>query len=89
MNIQGYEQKGKAINQIVYSPQSFSQTGIYPKPTQPPSPMDLNGKELLKEQFYLNRFIRILPANTTMPTLPDQVLLQAIKKENALLQEKS
>lgn len=60
MNNQGFEHKGKAISQIVYSPQSFSQTGFYPKPTQPPSSIDLNDRELLKEQFYLNRFIRIL-----------------------------
>lgn len=75
-----YEYKGKATSQIVYSPSGFHQNSHYIKATEPLKGRDLNDRELLKEQFYLSRFLRIMEANTAVPTLPDPSLLQAIKK---------
>ena len=47
----------------------------------------LSERDLLKEHFYLERFIKLLESSSNMPTLPDASLLVAIKKENNSLEE--
>ena len=47
----------------------------------------LNDKQLLQEHFLLQKFLHQLESSSNMPTLPNDSLLIAIKKENEQLQE--
>ncbi len=57
-----------------YNPK-ISQKSVNSKSIGPPPAQLMNPKELIKEQFYLERFLHHLQANSNMPTLPDQSVL--------------
>ena len=63
----------------------FAQVSNNKSKSVPPAIYEMTDRELLKEQFYLSRFLKTLESNTNMPTLPDPSLLEAIKKENQVL----
>lgn len=48
----------------------------------PPQTASLSGKELIKEHFYLSKFLQQLGATTNIPTLPDTESLQLLISMN-------
>ena len=69
----------KAVMQPYRNPSKYEQVSTKIMQQGPPRMAEMTDRELIKEQFYLSRFLHHLTGNSNLPTLPNSDVLYSIK----------